>query len=439
MTVPQPAARLCCIDLDTFFVSVERLLDPGLESKPVVVGGRGRRGVVTAASYEVREHGVHSGMPMGQARRLAPHAIYLPTRHGTYSPYAAKVRSILERYSPVVQTASIDEFFVDLRGCERLYALPEDRDDDATIERVVWHMRDTVQDELGLPSSVGVGCTRTIAKIASGLAKPAGVRMVLPGDEEQFVAPLPVRKIPGIGPVAGQRLVSAGIETVGQLLSLPPGPLRARFARTADSVRRHIDPHAPARAGRDRPAFLEHDSHHETVGSISNERTFSADIGALGEVEQLLLTLSERVCWRARKRRVRARTIGLKLRYSDFETLTRSRTLGSPTDDEQKVYACVRQLLRSSWTRDLPIRLVGVVLSNLEGPSSQLSLPFESNQPRSAAAAVDEVRARFGYNAIRLGTTGGSRWLEQRSGSSSEAPRETSSEPPEAPDREPDG
>jgi len=142
MTETQPAARLCCLDLDTFFVSVERLLDPGLEGKPVVVGGRDRRGVVTAASYEVRAFGVHSGMPMAQARRLAPDALYLPTRHGTYSPYSAKVRSILERFSPVVQTASIDEFFVDFRGCERLYASHDGHDDDATIVRVVWKRRD---------------------------------------------------------------------------------------------------------------------------------------------------------------------------------------------------------------------------------------------------------------------------------------------------------
>jgi DNA polymerase-4 len=411
----QPQARLCCLDLDTFFVSVERLLDPSLVGKPVVVGGTRLRGVVTAASYEVREYGVHSGMPTAEAARLAPHAIFLPTRHGVYSPYAARVREILERYSPVVQTASIDEFFVDFAGCESLYADPRDEGPDATIERVAWHMRDTIQAELGLPSSAGIGATRAVAKIASGLAKPAGVLLVRVGEEERRFAALPVRKVPGIGPVAESRLVAAGIETVGQLLELRSGPLLARFGGIANGVRRALDPSTGIRLGRDRPAFLELDSRHETVGSISNERTFSADIGDHGAVERQLLALSERVCWRARKREVQARTVTLKLRYSDFETLTRARTLPRPTNEERRVYATARRLLKGAWTRKLPIRLVGVALSKLSGPSSQLELFGGPSRPRSVGSAIDAVRTRFGYDAIRLGTTGSTRWLEQRS------------------------
>jgi DNA polymerase-4 len=410
----QPTARLCCLDLDTFFVSVERLLDPSLAGKPVVVGGTRERGVVTAASYEVRPLGVHSGMPTAQAARLAPDAIFLPTRHGVYSPYSARVRRILERYSPDVRTASIDEFFVDFAGCESLYAEPRDRDSDATIERVVWQMRDTIQSELGLPSSAGVGATRTVAKIASGLAKPAGVLMVRVGEEERRFAPLPVRKVPGIGPVSESRLVTAGIRTIGQLLELPPGPLRTRFGATAERVRRALDPSTGGGLGRDRPAFLELDAQHETMGSISNERTFSSDIGDHDRVQRQLLALSERVCWRARKREIRARTVTLKLRYSDFETLTRARTLDQPTNEEQRVYATVRRLLKTAWTRKWPLRLVGVALSNLSGPSPQLDLFGGESQSPSLGPAIDAVRARFGYDAIRLGTTGNTRWLEQR-------------------------
>ncbi len=410
----QPAARLCCLDLDTFFVSVERLLDPSLEGQPVVVGGTRQRGVVTAASYEVRAFGVHSGMPTAQAARLAPHAIFLPTRHGVYSPYAARVRKILERYSPEVQTASIDEFFVDFAGCESLYAEPQDADADATIERVVWHMRDTIQSELGLPASAGIGATRTVAKIASGLAKPAGVVLVRVGEEKRRFAPLPVRKLPGIGPVNESRLVAAGIVTVGQLLELRSGPLHARFAKTADGVRRALDPSLGRRLGRDRPAFLELDSEHETMGSISNERTFSADVGDREAVERQLLALCERVCWRARKRQSQARTVTLKLRYADFETLTRSRTLAQPTNEEQRVYATIRRLLKGAWTRRLPIRLVGVALSHLSGASPQLPLFDGEPQPRAIGPAIDAVRARFGYDAVRLGAPGRTRWLEQR-------------------------
>jgi DNA polymerase-4 len=410
----EPKARLCCLDLDTFFVSVERLLDPSLVGRPVIVGGSRERGVVTSASYEVRPLGVRSGMPTAQAARLAPDAIFLPTRHGVYSPYSARVREILDRFSPDIWAASIDEFFVDFAGCEALYAEPCDSDPDATIARVVWQMRDRVQSELGLPSSAGVGATRMVAKIASGLAKPAGVLMVPIGEEERRLAPLPVRKVPGIGPVTEGHLVAAGIHTIGQLLQLPPGSLRTRFGAIAEWVRRGLDPSTVTGARRERPAFLELDAKHETMGSISNERTFSADVGDRGKVERQLLALCERVCWRARRRETRARTVTLKMRYSDFETLTRARTLDRPTNEEKHVYAAVRRLLDDAWTRKRALRLVGVALSNLSGPSRQLELFGDESRSRFVGPAIDAVRERFGYDAIRLGTTGRSRWLEQR-------------------------
>jgi DNA polymerase-4 len=410
----EPKARLCCLDLDTFFVSVERLLDPSLVGRPVIVGGSRERGVVTSASYEVRPLGVRSGMPTAQAARLAPDAVFLPTRHGVYSPYSARVREILDRFSPEVRPASIDEFFVDFAGCEALYAEPGDSDADATIARVVWQMRDSVQSELGLPSSAGIGGTRMVAKIASGLAKPAGVLMVRIGEEEARFAPLPVRKVPGIGPVTESRLVTAGVHTIGQLLHLPPGPLRTRFGAIADGVRRGLDASRPTAARRDRPAFLEQDAKHETMGSISNERTFSADVGDRGKVESQLLALCERVCWRARRRETRARTVTLKMRYSDFETLTRAQTLDRPTNEEKLVYAAVRRLLDEAWTRKRALRLVGVALSNLSGTSRQLDLFADGSRSRPVGPAIDAVRERFGYDAIRLGTTGRSRWLEQR-------------------------
>lgn len=209
------AARICCLDLDTFFVSVERLLDPSLVGRPVVVGGRkGARGVVTSASYEVRALGVRSGMPMAEAVRLAPNAEFVPTRHDTYGPYAARVKEVLERFCPVVRTASIDEFFLDFHGCEKLYARPGDADADATITRTVREMREAIQAEVGLPASAGIGATRAVAKMASGRAKPAGVWMVRAGEERAFAAGLPVRKFPGIGPVAEERLAARGITTL---------------------------------------------------------------------------------------------------------------------------------------------------------------------------------------------------------------------------------
>lgn len=405
-----PAARVCCLDLDTFFVSVERLLDPSLVGKPVIVGAApGQRGVVTAASYEVRAFGVHSGMSATEARRLAPHAVFVPTRFGTYGPYAERVKAVLERFSPSVKPASIDEFFLDFRGCERMYAQPLDADGDATIERTIRAMRQAIQDEVGLPASAGVGATRAIAKIASNFAKPAGVRMVRVGEEEAFVWPLPVRKYPGIGPVAERRLLEGGVETLGALLSLPPGPNRAKFGALAASVRRGIDGARASKALPHRPSFREHDEG-GAVGSISNERTFRADVGDWGRVQDQVRALCERVCWRARRRGIRARTVTLKLRYADFHTISRGHTR-SPTHDEAAVYKTALELLGAAWVRPLPIRLVGIQLSNLVGLTQQLGLPFHEHRRPAVGAALDAIRERFGYDAVRLGATERKSWL----------------------------
>jgi DNA polymerase-4 len=404
--------RICCLDLDTFFVSVERLLDPSLIGKPVVVGASpGQRGVVTAASYEVRALGVHSGMSSTEAERLAPHAIFLPTRHQTYGSYAKRVRTVLERFCPEVRTASIDEFYLDFRGCERLFRRLGDADEDATIERVVHAMRRAIQADVGLPASAGIGISRTVAKIASSLAKPAGVLMVASGQERQLLGPLPVRKYPGIGPVMEAKLVGAGIETLDQLVTLPPGHLRARFGGVAQRVRSGLAPQARTRLSPDRPAFLEYDKPRGTVGSISNERTFHADVGDTHRVLNQLRALTERVCWRARQRGVSARTVTLKLRFSNFHTVTRSLTR-SASNAEGPMLRRVRVLFQRALVRSLPIRLVGVQLSNLVADAPQLRLPFGAQERPLVGAALDAVRDRFGYDAIRLGAAGTStRWL----------------------------
>ncbi len=412
MSARLPAARVCCLDLDTFFVSVERLLDPSLVGKPVVVGGRkGSRGVVTAASYEVRAFGVRSGMPMNEASRRAPHAVFLPTRHGVYSPWSRKVKAILERICPVVQTASIDEYYLDWYGCERMLRQIGDRDDDAAVLRTVRQLRQRIQDELGLPASVGIGATRAIAKMASRDAKPAGVFMVPLGQERAYVRDLPVRAFPGIGPVAESRLKAAGLHTLGQLVELPPGPLLQRFQGPVCAVRQGIDPVRCAGLGRDRPAFREHDPVGVDVGSISNERTFMEDPKDPASVLEQLRALSERVAWRARGRGVRARTVTLKLRWSDFHTITRSRTI-APSFDEGVIHQVALELYRAAATRDRPVRLVGVGLSNLVAPTQQLALPFSDPARPSPGQAIDAVRERFGYDAIRVGSTGKSKtWV----------------------------
>jgi DNA polymerase-4 len=393
------APRICCLDLDTFFVSVERLLDPSLVGKPVIVGGLpGQRGVVTAASYEVRALGVRSGMSLKHAVELAPNAVYLPTRHGTYGDYANRVRRIAESYTPVSQIASIDEMFLDFSGCENLYATPGDADGDATIERVVRKLTDAIHDRVGLPSSAGIATSRSVAKVASGAAKPRGVLMIRGGTELSFLARLPVRKFPGIGPVGEQKLHAIGLTTLGQLASAPLPALRRIFGAWAEPIQRGCRGQGGHELGRERPAFLEHDPAGSAVGTISNERTFREDVRDSACIDSMLCSLCERVCWRARKRGVKARTVSLKLRYADFQTLLRSRTI-TPTCSELELYPVIRDLFVGARKRRTAIRLLGICLSNLRPYDEQLSL-FDTTEP--VHRAVDGIRERYGYGALRI-------------------------------------
>ena len=406
---PLAAPRICCLDLDTFFVSVERLLDPTLEGKPVVVGGRpGTRGVVTAASYEARRLGVKSGMSLIEAGKLAPDAIYLPTRHEIYSTYAERVREVARRYAPTVVVASIDEMFLDLSGCERLYGWDGaansnggggEHPGDRAIESAVVQLTTAVFDEIGLPSSAGIATSKVVAKVASALAKPRGVMLVPAGVERAVLAPLPVRSFPGIGPVGEAKLRAAGYETLGAVADAPIVDLQKIFGAWAASISRGVQGLGSGALGRERPAFSEYDPEGETVGSISNERTFREDVTDPASIEAVLCGLCERVCWRARKRHVKARTVTLKLRYADFHTLTRSHTTMA-TSSELELYPIVKEMFVAARTRTLPIRLLGMQLSNL-GVFEQLSL-FDRNE--RVGAVVDSIRERFGFSTVSLAT-----------------------------------
>jgi DNA polymerase-4 len=399
------APRICCLDLDTFFVSVERLLDPSLNGKPVIVGGhRGGRGVVTSASYEARAYGVRSGMSVREASERAPaDAVFLPGHGEQYGDYSARARQIVERYSPIVIAASIDEHYIDFRGCERLYRLPSDRDDDATIERIVREITATIARELGLPSSAGVATSKSMAKVASGLAKPAGVLFVRAGTEAATLAPLPVRKLPGIGPVAEARLNALGIRTLGELVVAPEAQLRTIFGAYTSGIRRTASGDGSDDVGRERPAFREHDPQGAVAGTISNERTF-AETGP-DTAATVLSGLAERVASRARRRGVVAGQITLKLRYTDFDTITRGRTI-TPSNIDFEIHRTVLELYREARVRPLPVRLLGVQLAKLRLERVQLSL-FDAGERR--VVAVDRVRDRFGYDAVHLATTLGAR------------------------------
>jgi DNA polymerase-4 len=373
----------------------------------VVVGGKpGTRGVVTAASYEVRRLGVKSGMSLIEAGRRAPNAIYLPTRHDTYGNYAERVREIARRFAPKVLVASIDEMYLDFSGCERLYSgdaargcSAGDRAGDVAIETAVLQLTTAIFDDIGLPSSAGVATSKVVAKVASALAKPRGVMLVPAGVERAVLAPLPVRSFPGIGPVAEARLHAAGYETLGAVAEAPVAELQKIFGAWAGSISRGVQGLGSGDLGRERPAFAEHDPEGETAGSISNERTFREDVTDPASIEAFLCGLCERVCWRARKRHVKARTVTLKLRYADFHTLTRSHTT-TATNSELELYPIVREMFGAARTRSLPIRLLGVQLSNL-GMFEQLPL-FDRNE--RVGAVVDSIRARFGFATVSLAT-----------------------------------
>ncbi|HVY49822.1 MAG TPA: DNA polymerase IV, partial [Minicystis sp.] len=389
-----------CLDLDTFFVSVERLLDPSLEGRPVVVGGeKGGPGVVVSASYEVRAFGVRSGMSIFEASRLAPQAIFVSGHHGLYGEYSAAARAIVERYSPIVIAASIDEQYVDFHGCEGLYRRPEDADDDATILRTVREITDAIQRELRLPASAGIAATKPMAKVASALAKPRGVMLVPAGAERSTLAPLPVRKLPGVGPVSEAKLHAIGVTTLGELAAAPDARLQPIFGATTRSIRDAAAGGGTRDLGRERPAFQEHDPRGERVGSISNEQTFVER--SRRDAEAVLAGLSERVAYRARRRGVKAGRVTLRLRYADFHTITRSRTLASPTSADVELHAVALGLYREARTRPLAVRLLGVALSRLDFWDGQLAL-WDSADRRGIA--IDRCREKFGYDAVHLGT-----------------------------------
>jgi len=395
------APRICCLDLDTFFVSVERLLDPSLRGRPVVVGGhRNGRGVVTSSSYEARAMGVRSGMSIREAsEKASADAVFVPGHHDEYMDYSRRTREIVERCSPIVIAASIDEHYIDFRGCERLYRVREDADDDATIERVVRECTASIDRELGLPASAGIATSKPMAKVASALAKPSGVLMVRAGTEAETLGPLPVRKLPGIGPVAEAKLVGLGIVTLAQVVDAPDALLRPIFGAYTRGIRLAARGEGNDELGRERPAFREHDPEGVIAGTISNERTFAESTAETASA--ILSGLCERVCSRARRRGVLAGQVTLKLRYTDFQTLTRARSI-TATNDEFELHRTVLDIYRETRTRPLSIRLLGIQVAKLRLDSIQLPL-FEHGERR--VKTIDRVRDKFGYDAVHLATT----------------------------------
>lgn len=373
------------VDMDAFYVSVEELEDPSLKGKAVIVGADpDGRGVVSAASYEARKFGVHSAQPIQQAKKLCPHAIFLRGHYEKYREYSGRISKIFSDFTPVVEMMSIDEAYLDLTGCERLHG---------SAFRAADRLIRTVQQSTGLNCSVGVSTSHLVSKIASDQAKPHGLLYVLPGCEAAFLAPLPIRRMPGVGKASEPELQAIGIRTIGDLQAWSLEGLRQRFGQYGEWL------YQKAR-GEDTGAY----AYQEEPKSISHETTFDTDTGDTEELERTLSYLAQLVAGRLRDHGLFARTVGLKLRYSDFKTVTRDVTLDEPTHLDKVIYENVRQLFERARTRKLKVRLLGVRTSNLERAAFQRNLldaPQHQKLDRVLEAA-DKLRQRFGFDAVQL-------------------------------------
>jgi len=380
------------VDMDAFFVSVEELSDPSLAGKPVVVGGQAnQRGVVSAASYAARKFGVHSAMPLRTAYRLCPQAIFLDGHPDRYRDYSRKVYTVLKRFSPQVEMASVDEAYMDVTGTERLHGPPL---------RAANSLHNAVKQETGLNCSIGIAAARMVAKVASDQAKPNGILWVLPGEEARFLAPLDIRKIPGVGKVTEKNLQGWGIRKVGDLAALESDFLREHFGQWGLAL-------AGKSRGLDAGGWFDGEVGEDAnPKSISHEFTFNEDTADIDTLESTLARLSEMVGRRLREHELYARTVQLKLRYTDFSTITRAHSLDHATQLDTEIFQQVRALFRQNRKANASIRLLGVHASGFESDEGQMNLLAEdhTNRWRKALTAVDKMRDRFGESSVSLAT-----------------------------------
>jgi DNA polymerase-4 len=380
------AASILHVDMDAFFVSVELLERPELIGKAVIVGGRpDQRGVVTAASYEARKFGVHSAMPLRTAGKLCPHAVFLDGHHHKYGEWSDRVATILAKFSPIVEMVSIDEAYLDLAGTERLHGPPL-----AATDKLLR----TITATTGLPCSGGLAATRLVAKVASEQAKPRGLVWVVPGSEARFLAPLPVRKIPGIGEVTERALRALGLETVGQLADTPQEKLEKVFGQWGTALYRK------ARGG---------DSYEFVIDaepkSISHNHTFGEDTNDTEVLVSMLSHLSQKACKRLRESGLASRTLTLTIRYAGFDTYTRSKTLPEPTLLDSDIFAVFQSLFREHRNMKRKIRLLGVALSGFSHGMQQLDLLEAERRSKleKLTRAADRLRDRFGFDSVKFG------------------------------------
>jgi DNA polymerase-4 len=382
--------KILHLDLDAFFCAVEENLDPSLRGSAFAVGGRpDERGVVAACSYAARVYGVRSAMPMARAVRLCPDLIIRPNRRGVYGDTSRDVMAILHDLTPLVEQLSIDEAFLDVT----MHADPA-----ADLAR---QLQARINGELKLPCSLGVASNKLVAKIANTVGKatarsgvpPNAITVVPPGDEAAFLAPLPATELWGVGPKTAEQLKRLDITTIGEIAGWPETDLIRRFGQHGRDLARH------ARGIDARPVETEHDAK-----SISQETTFTRDVSDMSTLARMLRRLSDGVGRQLRQEGLAGTTIKLKLRWSDFTTLTRQITLKHTTDSDNEIYTVAKHLLEQHWPRGKPVRLIGVGISGFAAPHRQLTLwenTDSRDEERRLQDTLDDLRDRFGGDAIR--------------------------------------
>jgi len=387
---PAPAAdsvaSILHIDMDAFFVSVELLARPELRGVAVIVGGqRDQRGVVTSASYEARRFGVHSAMALRTAAKLCPHAVFLDGHHELYGRWSDRVAAILAKYSPTVEMASIDEAYLDLAGTERLHGPHLGAAHKLLLE---------ITSTTALPCSGGLAATRLVAKVASEQAKPRGLVWVAPGSEATFLAPLSVRRIPGIGKVTEAALKGLGVETIAQLQQVTLQRLEEVFGNWGQALYRK------ARGIDSFEFFVDAEPK-----SVSHNQTFGHDTNDREILESTLSHLCQKAAKRLREAGLHARTVSITLRHADFTTITRSHTLSEPSDLDTIFLRTVRDLFSSAWNGTSNLRLVGVEFSSFTAGSGQMDLldPGRHDKLERLARATDSLRDRFGFSKVQFG------------------------------------
>lgn len=366
------------LDLDTFFVSCERLLDSRLVDRPVLIGGLSDRGVVAACSYEARRYGIRSAMPMRLARQLCPEAVIIRGNTGTYSKFSDMVTEVIKEYAPTYEKASIDEFYVDLSGMDAYFG----------CMKYATEMRQKIIKETNLPISFGLSVNKTVSKIATGLAKPNNQLHIEKGSERPFLSPLPVRKIPMVGPKTHQMLCHLGVKVIGTVQKMPVEMMEGVFGKNGTAIWKKAN-------GIDNTPVIPHSERK----SISTERTFDKDTIDVAKLRSLLVAMAENLSFQLRRGQKLTGCITVKLRYSDFQTQTLQCRLPY-TSADHIIVKKVKELFKKLYSRRVMIRLIGVRFSSLVGGNYQMNMFEDTEEIISLYQAMDKIRERFGDRAV---------------------------------------